>query len=302
MLKRLSVVLIAACVLISLNQGYAQTVEEHLANAQQEADVWNFDIAIDHYTKALALDQSSAQVYFLRGIARQETGDHAGALSDFDKALEMNPRELEYLYARGYLKYYDQDYRGAVADFDGYLELEPGTENILQLRGQARYQLADFPGAIADYSLAIEQNPLNPESFYLRAFALLDHKDYDGAISDFTAVMDMEPLEGYDFDQRDISLVRRANVKLEARMYEEAIADCGLAIDRDGQNIEASYIRGACRVELGRNREAIEDLDFVLEYYPKAEVYQLRGKAKAAMGDPGGAKIDFAKAEELGVE
>jgi len=300
MSKALAVFILTAWFIVVPVSVQSQTIDDYLAGAQREMDLWNHEEAIGFYDQALELDRTRPRVFFMRGTAKRETGDTEGALQDFDQALELNPGEPEYYYERGMLRYYVQDYQGAVYDFDDFLELIPSTEIILKLRGESKYQLEDYTGAVADYSEALEQGPDNPELYYLRAYARTEQEDWAGAIQDFTVVMDMPPLDGQFFDKRDTALLRRANVKLRSVDYEGAHADCDLAIERDGLDLEAHFIRGKARLAMERFREAVEDFDIVIERYPMPEAYHDRGTAKQGLGDDGGAESDFEQALELG--
>ena len=300
--KTLMMFILTAWIVAVPLAGRSQTVDDFLNSAQQEMDLWNFAEAIGFYDQALELDQSRPRVYFMRGTAKKETGDHKGALQDYDKALELDPAEPEYLYERGLLKYYIQDYAGAVADFDAFLELDPSVTAILKSRGEAKYQLNDFAGAVADYSLAIEQEPDNPELYYLRAFARADQEDWTGAVEDFTVVMEMEPQAGMNFDKRDTALLRRAAVKLRAGDFAGAHDDCTAAIERNDRDLEAYFIRGKARVALERFGDAVADFDVVIDQYPMADAFHERGVAKQRLGDADGAEADFAEAAERGYE
>ncbi len=187
-------------------------------------------------------------------------------------------------------------------DFDKLLELEPSIEDILKIRGEAKYQLHDYDGAVADYTAALVQTPADPELYYLRAFVRADQQDWNGAVADFTAVMEMEPLAGYDFDKREVSLLRRAHVKVRAADYEGALADCDQALARDDRDLEAYFVRGTARCGQKDFVGAVEDFDLVIEQYPLPEAFQERGRAKQSLGDDAGAKADFAKAQELGYQ
>jgi tetratricopeptide (TPR) repeat protein len=299
--KSMALLLTALIVLVP-TVGTSRTFDEYLANAQSEMDVWNFEEAIGFYDQALALDQTRPRAFFMRGTAKRETGDHDGALLDFDQALAISPDEPEYLYERGMLRHYVQDYQGAVADFDAFLKIEPTMETILQLRGEAKYQLNDYAGAAADYTAALDQNPQNPELHYLRAYAWADLEKWDNAVADFTAVMEMEPQPNQMFNKMDVALLRRADVKRRAGDHAAALEDCDLALSRNAEDLEAIFTRGVIRVAMADYKNAVDDLNTVIERYPLPEAYHQRGLAKQGLGDVDGAEADLVKALELGYE
>jgi tetratricopeptide (TPR) repeat protein len=51
--------------------------------------------ALENYSKSIALDPSSAIVYFYRTMVKAKLKDNAGACEDLKKAQELNPTEAE---------------------------------------------------------------------------------------------------------------------------------------------------------------------------------------------------------------
>jgi tetratricopeptide (TPR) repeat protein len=62
----------------------------------------------------------------------------------------------------------------------------------------------------------------------------------------------------------------------------------------------ALFGRGMIRTHRGNYRKALEDLDAAAEVLPKyANVYDVRAKARRALGNEAGAKADEKKAQDL---
>lgn len=51
----------------------------------------SYDVAIESYTKAIALDDSNPVYYSNRAAAYASKGDHSSAVSDAEKAIEVDP-------------------------------------------------------------------------------------------------------------------------------------------------------------------------------------------------------------------
>ena len=58
-------------------------------NAQMSSKA--YDLAIESYTKAIALDASNPVYYSNRAAAYASKGDHSSAVCDSEKAIEVDP-------------------------------------------------------------------------------------------------------------------------------------------------------------------------------------------------------------------
>jgi DnaJ family protein C protein 7 len=63
----------------------------------------------------------------------------------------------------------------------------------------------------------------------------------------------------------------RAQASLRLRLYEEALADCDLALAAREDHKRAYYVAGSCLIALGRPNEAAERLAFLLRMDPNDE-------------------------------
>jgi Flp pilus assembly protein TadD len=63
------------------HQEYADTLKAH----------GDLDGAIRAYTRSIEVSRPNTALYYLRGIARLENGDDAGAIADFDAGLILEP-------------------------------------------------------------------------------------------------------------------------------------------------------------------------------------------------------------------
>jgi Tfp pilus assembly protein PilF len=57
-----------------------------------------------------------AKAYFDRGLAKYNSGDKKGAISDFDSAIQIDPQYAKAYYNRGVIKYELGDKHGATAE------------------------------------------------------------------------------------------------------------------------------------------------------------------------------------------
>jgi len=57
--------------------------------------------AIQDYNKAIELNPKDANVYYMRGNAKDNLQDYRGAIQDYSKAIEINPSDAASYYMRG---------------------------------------------------------------------------------------------------------------------------------------------------------------------------------------------------------
>ena len=104
--------------------------------------------------------------YFLRGLARHELGDLAGAIADYDQAIALKPNDAVAYNSRGNARRTQGDLAGAIADYDQAIALKPDDAVAYNSRGNARRTQGDLAGAIADYDQAIALKPDDAVAYY----------------------------------------------------------------------------------------------------------------------------------------
>lgn len=101
-------------------------------------------------SKLIELAPDSADAYYRRGDAYDETGEYGKAIADYSKAIELDPNHA--------LAYYN--------------------------RGCAYGELGAYDKAIADYSRAIGLNPLDSLAYYNRGLAYSKRRQVSEAVRD----------------------------------------------------------------------------------------------------------------------
>lgn len=115
-----------------------------------------WDLAEQHYAKALELDGSLSSAWAGRGGVRLRKGEPADALGDLDEALRLEPANLFAARDRAEARLKTGDLDGAIQDYDAKLALAPCDGRALTGRGEARLKKGDQQGAIADLELAVK--------------------------------------------------------------------------------------------------------------------------------------------------
>jgi tetratricopeptide (TPR) repeat protein len=129
-----------------------------------------------------------AAKHYNQGVAYDQKGQYALAISEYTKAIEIDPQFAEAYGNRG-ISYYDMGNLGnldlAIKDLTKVIELEPENANAYHHRGLAWYFTENFDKAIADLTKAIELNPKDAVAYYHRGLAWRGKGDYDKAKTDY---------------------------------------------------------------------------------------------------------------------
>jgi serine/threonine protein kinase/Tfp pilus assembly protein PilF/regulator of sirC expression with transglutaminase-like and TPR domain len=108
----------------------------------------------------LARGQPVAPILEIRGLARIQQRDYAGAIADYSRALELQQksepaRRSRLLNLRGWAYHFADAPKLALSDFEESLGLEPNRSDALGGRGLARIRLGQWRPAVADAEAAL---------------------------------------------------------------------------------------------------------------------------------------------------
>ena len=135
-----------------------------------------YDRAIGAYDECLRLEPTQPIVYFLRGNARAQTEDYAGAKSDYDVALQLfghlspipgssqTPSDAHYralaTFNRGNMNYMLGSYQSAIEDYSEAMEnVVPTRKGIMYFnRANSKAKLNKYTDALDDYDAAERAN------------------------------------------------------------------------------------------------------------------------------------------------
>ena len=248
--------------------------------------------AIADLDRALKMNPGFAEAYNNRGNTKVNMGDNAGAITDYSQAIKFNSRFTTAYSNRGGAKNNIGDYKGAVADLDHALEIDPQYADAYVNRGNAKHGMGDYKGAIADHDRAIEINP-RAGVYNNRGHVKHSMGDYEGAIADYNQALEINPkfVSAY---------TNRGATKDSMGDYEGAIADYNQALEIDSKLADAYINRGTAKNSMGDHEGAIADYNQALEINPKlADAYNNRGAVKDKMGDYEGAIADYDQALKI---
>jgi len=209
--------------------------------------------AIADYSSALRLDPSRADVLKKRGLSRLDLGDADGALADFDAAVRIDSQDASAYRGRSAACLLRGDVAGAEADAAAALALQPGVESHAQCAA-VRQCRQDFAGAAAMYSRAIVINPRLFWAHLMRGNAYYHMGTFEETYADYRRAFELDP-----------HLAASHIVKIVLREISAspaaALAACDEHLRRYPEDFLTYARRGLILLLLGRDAEAQADLD-----------------------------------------
>jgi tetratricopeptide (TPR) repeat protein len=154
-----------------------KSVDAHYILAEIYRAKGEHDPAIDHLSKAIALDPKG-KGYMLRGqafFAKWRAGvDRVvlkEALADFRAAVKLAPEDWHAYFWRGGAHTCLGESANAHTDFTEALRLRPNEASVLCARGEAFLQAGDCARAFADFNKAIDLKRDDAQVYWVRAWA-----------------------------------------------------------------------------------------------------------------------------------
>jgi tetratricopeptide (TPR) repeat protein/tRNA A-37 threonylcarbamoyl transferase component Bud32 len=185
--------------------------------------------AIDHYTRALALDSGDIAARCNRGLAHQAIGNTPAALEDYDAALALNPRFARAFNSRGIAWFERRDYDRALEDFERAADCNEFYAETHNNLGNTHVRRHEIEEGIKEYGIAIEINPGYGQAHFNRGISQLLKGDLDAAIRDFERACAIDPRDPESLYQ--LALAERAkgdavkSVRDLSRALELGLAD-----------------------------------------------------------------------------
>ena len=150
-----------------------------------------------------------------------------------------------------------EEWRKAKDEYDYVLRKQPANIAALYFRAFVNEKLGRYNFARLDYENLLYLVPGNFEGQL--GLALLNHKD-----KHFTESYDQINRLCNQFPDSAVAYAARAGMEMDRNMMELAEYDYSEAIKRDKNNVDYLLNRAEIRIQLGKMKEAREDLDTLL--------------------------------------
>jgi Flp pilus assembly protein TadD len=109
------------------------------------------DHALQHYSRAVALDGGNAEYHFNKGAVQRYLGDAAGAEASFDAAINLNPHEFEAYNARAQLRTQtaERNHIVQLRELVARIDSPVGSTQLNYALAKELEDVGDFDGAFA---------------------------------------------------------------------------------------------------------------------------------------------------------
>ena len=237
------------------------------------------------YTKAIEKKPDFMDAYLNRGLVHNELGEYENSLKDYDKAIELDTKCALAYNNRGYTKYKMQNFKGALDDYNKAILLNPklniALDNKAKLVSEVcieddkefseKYYLSlgiseintgNIPEAIHNFDQALKFNKNSAIIHFYKGVAYQSANNTEEAIDSYTEAIKLNKnmIDAY-FNRGQ--LLFKDNPK-------EALDDFVTAVALDPKFIDAYYSIAAIQKKLGQYKEAVQNLDKILEIEPNA--------------------------------
>ena len=163
------------------------------ACAAERSELWGE--VVDHTTKAIEINSSMKEAYFLRGKALMLLEKRKNAIQDFTRAIALDDRFAEAYEMRG--KCYSEKILGgeerAIADLRKANKLKPNDATFHFNLGSVFIRTDEFHRAIEELTLAIQLDPKMLMAYRRRGYCRYHLKHYERAVEDYSFVLHNEP-------------------------------------------------------------------------------------------------------------
>lgn len=281
---------------------------EYLLVAQMALSEKQFPKAIIYYTKVIDLDSSYTEAFYMRGLAKELTGDSIGSKLDFSEAIRLDEKfgsiyqvyRLDQLYSSAFDNWQNGDWEEALTECDLILSIDTASAKTHYLKGNILDGINDDTGANAAYKLAIDLD--SAYSDYVKQYRIgkyheiargrSDDRNYNDALINYTKALEIDSSYSWTWYER-------GRVKKWMHNNEAAMDDFKKAYKLDSMNVEIIYSIANVESELGNYPSAIALYNKIISHHlnsyhsPFWIVYLLRGEAKKMQQDYEGALEDY---------
>jgi tetratricopeptide (TPR) repeat protein len=272
------------------------------AEAEQRGRAGAYEEALEHCTRALALDPDLAEAYAVRGQVHFNLGRWPEAGADCSAAIDRGLRHAEAYFIRAVTTEGAGRTEEALADCAMALHLDPGHAGVYNSRGLILQRLDRLDEALGDFSEAIRRSPDWPLPYLHRAQihhggARLDAAlaDYDRAVELLQATAPAPGAQDAGGPMRALVYCRRGDARHDQFRDEEAEDDFAEAY---GQHPEtaAAYL-GDMWMRRAQFVKALEAYAQLIRLQPEdPRGYLGRAMAQEALGDLEPAAEDYSAA------
>lgn len=252
---------------------YPNHIEALRLSGMLEIQTGRYQEAVDLFDRAIAIDQSNANIYSNRGVALKNLKFFEAALDSYDQAIRVNPNYSEAHNNRGNLLHKMKRLAEALFSFDEAIRLKADYAEPHYNRGNVLYELGKSDAALKSYVQATLINPSYVDAYNAWGNLHQRMKRFEEALECYGHAIRIQPNHLDALNNRGVALK-------ELGRFDEALASYDDVIRVSPFYAEAYSNRGITYQRLGRLAEAMADYDQAIQINPGfAQAYSNRGDA-----------------------
>ncbi|MBI2568022.1 MAG: tetratricopeptide repeat protein [Candidatus Schekmanbacteria bacterium] len=211
-----------------------QHLEASLALARIAIALRKIEQARAIVDRVIGFSSTCAEAHVLRGLLREGTGDHDGALESFAIAVGLDGGSYEARYQHGRSLAAAKRFKDAVRELNHAARLDPRATDPHYALGIAYKQSGDHAAAVAEFAKTIEINPAYLDGYMTLADVLSEVERQDGAEKVLLQAKSLFPDAGVVYDKLAAVYLKKGDLqKVVSALREQT------RIDPDN---EAAYV------------------------------------------------------------
>ncbi len=245
----------------------------------------NLEIKKELYTKAIEINPEYMDAYINRGLVNNELQKYEESIKDYDKAIELDSKCALAYNNRGYTKYKQQNYNGALEDYNRAILLNPKFQMAIDNKarlfqdvcmeddkdfsekyylslGIMDVNLGNFADAVRSLDEVLKYNSSSKLAYFYKGIAYHSLGKNEEAYYNYTKAIEIDRNMVDAYYNRG-QLIAKTNPK-------QALDDFVSAVALDSKFVDAYYSIAALQKNLGQYKEAVKNLDKVIELEPQA--------------------------------
>ncbi len=269
-----------------------QQAEELVRTAIQHHEADRPIEALQQLHRAVALNPSLAEAFYLRGTCYAEMHKPENALEDLATATRLKPDWDEAWCALGIAQFTSGDAENAIVSLSKALELTPQMMSALEARIQGFRELKRVDEELQDLERLLQIDAANSGALVRRA-TLLAKADPARAIEDLSNMISHDRENATAWMNRGFCYNQTGDT-------DRALADLNMACRLNGQGHSPWLERGRILRKLNRTDDAVSDLSKAAELAPNEfDVCMELGRAYLDKSNLDAAASSFLQAERL---
>lgn len=192
------------------------------------------------------VENKEAVIHYEQGMRFFSQSDWELAIDEFDKAIALNPQFVDATYYRGNAYWALSEFDQAITDYSKVIEIEPEFADAYARRASTYFLQRDenwIELSIKDYSMVINLNPTDASAYAHRGIMYKQSAQVELALADLDKAIELDKDDGRGFELAELYHIRSI-FHQENGEYEKALADLERTIELDpefGKVLEQDY-------------------------------------------------------------